>query len=96
MSGLKRFHEDLARLYAPKIILAVNFLHRDIKPGNILLARVGHCKLADFRLPKVGTFKGMWTEVVCGTDGYRAKRSIRAACVDLKRTGGLLDASCSV
>jgi serine/threonine protein kinase len=78
MSRPKRFHEELARFYAPKTILAVNFLHkrriihRDIKPGNILLDRGGHCKLSNFRLPKVGTFKGMRTEDVCGTDGYRA------------------------
>jgi serine/threonine protein kinase len=83
MSRLQRFHEHFARFYAAEIILAVNFLHkcgivhRDIKPDNILLDRDGHCRLADFGLSKIGIFKGMCTEGVCGTVKYMAPEILR-------------------
>jgi hypothetical protein len=79
------FSEDLVQFYAAEIILAVNFLHkcgivhRDIKPGNILLDRDGHCKLADFGLCKVGMFKLSRTYSVCGTNWYKAPE-IRRCC----------------
>ncbi|KAL9951872.1 hypothetical protein ACROYT_G044611 [Oculina patagonica] len=51
---------DLARAYIAETILAVEYLHsygiihRDIKPDNLLITSLGHIKLTDFGLSKIG------------------------------------------
>eukprot|EP00117_Sycon_ciliatum_P003174 scpid3849/ scgid2613/ Microtubule-associated serine/threonine-protein kinase 1; Syntrophin-associated serine/threonine-protein kinase len=51
---------DLARLYVAETVLALEYLHnygivhRDLKPDNMLITSLGHIKLTDFGLSRVG------------------------------------------
>jgi len=88
---------DLARFYFAETVLAVEYLHsygivhRDLKPDNLLITSMGHIKLTDFGLSKIGLMnlatnlyegyvdkdtKQFNDKQVCGTPEYIAPEVI--------------------
>jgi tRNA A-37 threonylcarbamoyl transferase component Bud32 len=81
---------DMARTYFAETTLAVEYLHnygiihRDLKPDNLLITCLGHIKLTDFGLSKVGLmnlttnfyegndYKEFNDKQICGTPQYLA------------------------
>ncbi|GAN01721.1 Ser/Thr protein kinase [Mucor ambiguus] len=82
------FNEQEARFYCAELILAVErvhqlgYMHRDIKPGNILIDGKGHIKLGDFGscisldtkdyLLMVGTMPYVSPEM-CNSEGFDSR-----------------------
>ncbi|CAD1468579.1 unnamed protein product [Heterotrigona itama] len=80
-----RLPEDMARFYIAEMVLAIGsihdlrYVHRDIKPDNVLLDANGHIRLADFgsclRLFEDGTAQ---SNVAVGTPDYISPEILRA------------------
>merc|ERR1719225_740402 len=80
-----RLPEDMAKFYIVEMILAIDsihrlrYVHRDIKPDNVLLDANGHIRLADFgsclRLSSDGTVQ---SNVAVGTPDYISPEILRA------------------
>lgn len=81
-----RLPEDMARFYIAEMVLAIGsihdlrYVHRDIKPDNVLLDANGHIRLADFgsclRLFEDGTVQ---SNVAVGTPDYISPEILRVS-----------------
>ncbi|XP_072277444.1 serine/threonine-protein kinase MRCK gamma isoform X2 [Pyxicephalus adspersus] len=80
-----RLPEDMARFYLAEMVLAIdsihnlNYVHRDIKPDNILIDMKGHIRLADFgSCLKMRPDGLVETSVAVGTPDYISPEILQA------------------
>lgn len=80
-----RLPEDMAKFYIAEMILAIasihqlKYVHRDIKPDNLVLDVSGHIRLADFgSCLKLGADGTVQSNVAVGTPDYISPEILRA------------------
>lgn len=80
-----RLPEDMARFYIAEMVLAIasihklQYVHRDIKPDNLVLDVSGHIRLADFgSCLKLGANGTVQSNVAVGTPDYISPEILRA------------------
>ncbi len=57
-------------------------IHRDIKPGNIMVNTEGQVKITDFGIARIASSKLTHTGTVMGTPSYMSPEQVRGAVVD--------------
>ena len=57
-------------------------IHRDIKPGNIMVTKEGVVKITDFGIARITSSKFTNTGTVMGTPSYMSPEQVRGAAVD--------------
>uniref|UniRef100_A0A0K8W762 non-specific serine/threonine protein kinase n=1 Tax=Bactrocera latifrons TaxID=174628 RepID=A0A0K8W762_BACLA len=80
-----RLPEDMAKFYIAETILAIDsihklqYVHRDIKPDNLVLDMKGHIRLADFgSCLRIGMDGMVQSNVAVGTPDYISPEILRA------------------
>lgn len=63
---------------------ALGVVHRDIKPGNILMSETGLAKLGDFSIAQLAGPSGEETGAIVGTPGYIAPEQVTEGATDTR------------
>lgn len=81
-----RLPEDMAKFYIAEMVLAIDsihklgYVHRDIKPDNVLLDANGHIRLADFgSCLKLNEDGMVQSNVAVGTPDYISPEILRVS-----------------